>query len=544
MDADLDVLLESRIQAARRVAGRVKDLQDVELPHLDFWSYSPCRYHETTQVECEYRLCGGPLFRHQRVGTTWLYLARKGILADETGLGKSAQTIALIALLKHLREPARTLIVCQPGAIEGTWMRDFRRFAPRLVVEPAVGGRYQRIERYAGGWDVLLVGYQMMVRDLKVLRQIGFDLVVSDDVQALVHTETQAHQAFREIALQSERVININATPLNLRLQDLYALSIPLGGRDEWGSMRGFERRYVRMEQIREVDHRGRPVRRWITTGYRNLTEFKEKFSPFYLRRKYEDVEDDVAIPKVAPPTEVWLDLHKAQRERYAELQRGVVELRNRMPGLPAHQKRVNAMTAFGYGAQICSGLQNLGDDDGPEASVKLDWLERQVTGDWADEKIVVFSQYKGFIRAMRERFERHGIGVALIWGDTPGDTKRKAQLRKEEEDRFWNDPQCRVAVGTSAIERSLNFQVARLIVNVDLIMNPQRMIQILGRVRRIGSEHQRVFPFTLLTNDTQEERYLAILEKRAALSDYVFDGENPLFKTLSPMALLDLVRP
>ena len=45
-------------------------------------------------------------------------------------------------------------------------MRDFRRFAPRLVVEPATGGRYQRIERYAGGWDVLLIGYQMMVRDL------------------------------------------------------------------------------------------------------------------------------------------------------------------------------------------------------------------------------------------------------------------------------------------------------------------------------------------------------------------------------------------
>ena len=52
------------------------------------------------------------------------------------------------------------------------------------------------------------------------------------------------------------------------------------------------------------------------------------------------------------------------------------------------------------------------------------------------------------------------------------------------------------------------------------------------------------MFPFTLLTNDTQEERYLAILEKRAALSDYVFEGENPLFKTLSPMQLLDLVRP
>jgi SNF2 family DNA or RNA helicase len=542
--SDIDVLLQTRAQAAAKVAGRVKGLRDVELPRLDFWNYKPCRHHEKPEVECEWRLCGGNPFRHQRIGTSWLYLARKGILADETGLGKSAQIICLLCLMKQQRESCRTLIVCQPGAIEGTWMRDFRRFAPRLVVEPATGGRYQRIERYGGGWDVLLVGYQMMIRDQKVLQQIDFDLVVSDDIQPLLHTDTQTHQAFREIARDVPRVININATPLNLRLQDLYSLAVPLGGKDEFGTMKDFERRYVRMEQIREMDGAGRPQARWVETGYRNMKEFKEKFGPFYLRRKYEDVEDDVSIPKVAPPTEVRLDLSKAQRERYAELQKGVVELRNRMPGLPAFKKRANAMTAFGYGAQICSGLQNLGDDDGPGASVKLDWLERQMTGDWIDEKVVVFSQYKGVIKAMRERFAKHDIGLALIWGDTPGDTKKKARLRKEEEDRFWNDPKCRLAVGTSAIERSLNFQVARIIVDYDLLMNPQRMIQILGRVRRIGSAHQRVFPFHLLTNDTQEQRYLEILEKRAALSDYVFEGSNPLFKSLSPMQLLALVRP
>lgn len=150
MSDDLDALLEPRVQAARRVAERVKRLQDVDLPRLDFWNYSPCRYHEQPDVECEYRLCGGPLFRHQRVGAAWLYLASKGLLADETGLGKTVQTLALIALLKHLRQPARTLVVCLPGAIEDPWLRDCRRFAPRLVVEPATGSRYQRLERYAG----------------------------------------------------------------------------------------------------------------------------------------------------------------------------------------------------------------------------------------------------------------------------------------------------------------------------------------------------------------------------------------------------------
>ena len=60
---------------------------------------------------------------------------------------------------------------------------------------------------------MLIIGYQMMLRDMRVLRQMEFDLVVSDDVQPLLHTETQTARAFKEIALRSKRVININATP-------------------------------------------------------------------------------------------------------------------------------------------------------------------------------------------------------------------------------------------------------------------------------------------------------------------------------------------
>jgi SNF2 family DNA or RNA helicase len=544
---ELELLLQPQDAIRRQAASKVKALRDVHIPRLDLWNYEPCSHHEVPDPNCEWRLCGGPPFRHQRTGTTWMYLAHKGILADDTGLGKSGEIIHLICLLKQKQQPARTLIVCLPGAIEGAWLRDFRRFAPRLVVEPAVGPRYERIERYAGAWDVLIIGAQMMLRDMRVLRELEFDLVVSDDLQPLLHTETQTARAFKEIALRTERAININATPLNLRLQDLYALAVPLGGRNEFGSLKAFERRYVRMEEIRELDVRnGRPVSRWVTTGYKHMDEFKVKFSPWYLRRTYDDVEDDVAIPKVAPPTEVWLDLHPRQRERYEEVQRGVVKLLRQMESgqMAEHQKYANAMTAFGYGAQVCSGLQNLGEPDGPGTSVKLDWLEEHITGEWADEKVVVFSQYKGLIRAMRDRFARHDIGMAIVWGDTPGDSKRKAAIRKEEEDKFWTDPKCRVAVGTSAIERSLNFQIARIVVNVDQLMNPQRMIQILGRIRRAGSRHQRVYPFSLLAADTQEDRYLSVLEQRAALADYVFDDRNPLYKQLSPMELLHLVRP
>jgi SNF2 family DNA or RNA helicase len=521
----------------------VKTLPDVSLPRIAYWNYEACAKHRSVgpQIDCEDRACGHEPFRHQRVGITWLYLVRRGLLADDTGLGKTAQVIGLLALLRERGELGRAIVVCgQPAAVKNVWLRDLRRFAPRLVSVAAVGDRYERGRAYRSAWDVLVVGAASFLRDRAIISELPITVLVGDDISALLHPETQTAKAFASLARRVDRVVVLNATPLQMRLQDLYAVSVPLGGREVFGSLRSFERRYVRKEEIRTYSRSGRPVVRWQQVGYRNIGEFRERFEPFILRRRYRDVEGDLDIPEVAPPEVVWGELTPLQRERYAELQEGVVRLLRRGEEV----RRVDALTAFTYGAQICSGLQNLQPGDAQGWSWKADWLEEHVLGEWADEKVVVFSQFKGFIRAIKERLERQGVGVAVFWGDGTGGARSKAAEREREEARFWNDASCRVAIGTTSIERSLNLQVARIIVNVDLLLNPQRMVQVLGRVRRVGSAHRRVWVFSLLSSDTQEERYLPVLERRAALSSYVFADENPLFRELSPAELLHLIRP
>jgi SNF2 family DNA or RNA helicase len=186
----------------------------------------------------------------------------------------------------------------------------------------------------------------------------------------------------------------------------------------------------------------------------------------------------------------------------------------------------------------VCAGLPALDEPDGPEASVKLDWLLDKLTGDWVDQKVVVFSKFKGTIRALGTRLRDADIGMALIWGDMP------TERRQEQQRRFWDHPKCRVIVGTSAIERSLNLQVSNIVVNLDTLLNPARMTQILGRIRRVGSVHSHVYVFNLLTRDTQEERYLEVLQKRQALADYVFDESSELYESLSSIELLSLITP
>ena len=114
--------------------------------------------------------------------------------------------------------------------------------------------------------------------------------------------------------------------------------------------------------------------------------------------------------------------------------------------------------------------------------------------------------------------------------------------VRRAAQEQFWEDPECRVLIGTRAIEQSLNLQVSRHLINIDMILNPARMEQLAGRIRRDGSAYQHVFVHNLLTVGTQEERYLPLLEREAALSSHIWDENSELFQALDAQALLRLI--
>ena len=74
------------------------------------------------------------------------------------------------------------------------------------------------------------------------------------------------------------------------------------------------------------------------------------------------------------------------------------------------------------------------------------------------------------------------------------------------------------------------------------MILNPARMTQLAGRISRDGSHHKTVYVHNLLTRDTQEENYLAVLEREQALLDSVWGTTNELFRQLSGLELLNLI--
>lgn len=531
----MTAILDTAEDRRRAVSLRLKSASDIQLPQLKYWNYGSCSRHDTAQIDCEYRACGGELFAHQRVGAMWLYAVRRGILADVPGAGKSGQIFGLLALLKEKGELVdRAIIICQTPAVL-QWVAEASRWVPKLRVEAAPGGltKGQRIERYSTNWDVLVVGYHVLIKDIRLFERLEPGVVITDDVDPLLDHSNQTHRAIVSLAARSERSVVINATNIQTRLQQIHAAAVPVGGHDIFGTLTSFETKYVRKEKVTIYTKKGRKLIQKKTVGYKNISDLREKLSPIFLRRNYDQLVD-IRMPAIMPAENVWLELHPTQRAKYTQLQSEVITL-IRESGTEI--RPATARTKFMYGQEICAGLPALGEADGPDASVKLDWVLKQLQDNWSDRKIVVFIKNLGLVQAFQERLKAQNIGFATIWG-----LERDAQHRKEEQDRFWNDPHCRVFMGTSAIERSLNLQVANIVVNVDTHLNPSRMAQILGRARRAGSKHSHVFVFNLLCRETQEESYLDILSRREALAAAVYGERQEIYEELSALELLRLI--
>ncbi len=513
-------------------ANVIRTAKNFDLPDLKFFNSDPCEKHDSIQFKC--RDCGINLRRHQRVGVAWAYMRKYALLADSVGTGKSYQAAGLIAAIKEAGEldNSRVLVVMRPGALF-QWQAELRRAIPSLAVSVASGPRKNRIETYLAPWDVLLIGSQMLQQDFEAIDHFNIKTLVVDDVDPLRHKDTRTAYCIKYIARQCDRVLIMTGTPLQKKLSELHSVLETIGGREVFGSERAFIARYVREKDVVLYNRDNKPVGQKKVVGYNRLDEFAQLLRPFALRRTAKDIED-VSLPSIVP-NNIFLDLYPAQRDKYAELKRGVLQI---IKSEGSKIKRVEAIARFIYGAQICTGLVTVGEDDRPRTSIKLDWVEdKLVDGDLSDEKVVVFAQFKNTVRALQERLTRNGISFETIWGE--GNNHQK---RFDSQQRFWQDDSCKVLIGTTAIEQSLNLQVARHLINIDTLLNPARMDQLSGRIRRDGSQYHTVYVHSLFTNDTQEENYLPLLEQEQGLIDFVWGESSELFASLSPLQLMMLI--
>lgn len=146
---------------------------------------------------------------YQRVAADWIAEARRGLLADDIGLGKTVSAICCIVKTNSL--PA--IVVCPPHVVRH-WVDCFARFAPQLRVHVIDSGNPYRLPAIKGRLpEVLVCNYEKLVGWADAFAALG-SFVVFDEVQGLRRAKTQKSRAAVLMASKASRVLGLSATPI------------------------------------------------------------------------------------------------------------------------------------------------------------------------------------------------------------------------------------------------------------------------------------------------------------------------------------------
>jgi ATP-dependent helicase HepA len=139
-----------------------------------------------------------------------------------------------------------------------------------------------------------------------------------------------------------------------------------------------------------------------------------------------------------------------------------------------------------------------------------------------AHPKVLIFTEFRETQRFLSELLENSGWSTNLFHG----------QMKSFEKDaaveRFRDGDGPQVLISTEAGGEGRNFQFCHIIVNYDLPWNPMRVEQRIGRVDRLGQDHE-VQIYNLWVKGTIEERVLDVLEKRINVFEQTVGGLDPI---------------
>ena len=455
----------------------------------------------------------GDLRPYQERGLAWLSflsdLGLGGILADDMGLGKSVQTLAL---LDHERAaqgvpgaPPRTgptLLVC-PMSLVGNWQREAERFTPDLAVHVHHGS-----DRLSGadlhdaltGADLVITTYALAARDREALAATAWQRVVCDEAQNIKNAGTRQARAVRGLPARSR--LALTGTPVENHLGELWSI-MEFTSPGLLGPAEKFRENFAVPVQ-RHGDEEA-------------AARLKRLTGPFILRR----VKSDRSIISDLPDKiemKIWCTLTPEQASLY---QATVTDMLARIDAAEADiERRGLVLATMAKLKQVCNHPAHLLGDGSrlPGRSGKLARLEEiceEIVA--AGDKALCFTQYAEFGRVLQPYLAAR-LGCPVLY--LHGGTAKKARDALVAE--FQNAAEPAVfLLSLKAGGTGLNLTAASHVIHFDRWWNPAVEDQATDRAFRIGQRKDvQVRKFVCV--GTLEERIDAMIEEKKALAERI----------------------
>ncbi len=454
-----------------------------------------------------------PLYEYQTQGVSWLCaLAQQeigGVLADEMGLGKTAQAFGLI---KHTMDKGlKNILVVAPAALVYNWSREIGKFVPDLPHYLHVGS--ERIFRSdeLSNQGLVIVSYDLLVRDNVNFKKISWDMVICDEAQALKNPSSRRHQVVFE--LNSNCKFMVTGTPIENRLLDLWSL-VNLIRPGLLGNKRAF--------QTLIADS---------PSDARKLSHFA---SPLILRRVVEQVAKDlpekVVIEEAIIGTEQFNQIYEEVRKESLAKPNNMLATMTKLTQLCCYPKLIENTYSDPNDAKIVRLLEIL-------SNIK----------DMGNQKAIVFSTFTESIDLLRSIITRQ-LGpnyISVIDGRVPPKNRLALIETFENVEGF-----AVLCIHPTAGGVGLNITAANHVIHFNRQWNPALEAQATARAYRRG-QVKTVFEYLMYYVGTIEQYISETLARKIELaqegtSQSVLEGSEKDINaalSLSPILSTNLER-
>jgi superfamily II DNA or RNA helicase len=470
--------------------------------------------------------------------------ARRVLIADEVGLGKTIQAGLLVAETVG-RDPSARVLVLAPSALRAQWgheLRDRFHLESRVADARSIDLLARTVRSGDNPWLrpgiwIASLDYLKQPHVAQALPRRPWDLLVIDEAHG-VCGDSDRHLAAADLATRSRRLVLLTATPHSgddLKFSRLVELGTLDPHEDELQVFRRTRRdvglRVDRHVHWQRVDLSVRETRLLdalkafertvlVAAGDRRRPAAFLLLSVFRKRA----LSTSAALTRSVEHRLAWLDGH---------------EIRETEPWL---QGRLD----FGDDSDDCSAddARGLEADVGLSADRERAWLTRLRALSSAAQRdeskvarlvrmlrrshdpVVIFTEFRDSLDEVRRRIHHVRPSVA-IHGGMPAAEQQQAL------DAFLGGS-ASALIATDVAGQGLNLQSrARWVVSLELPWNPARIEQRVGRVDRIG-QIRRVHLTLLVARHDAEGGILARLIGRTLAAQQVL-GHDALVATSPP---------
>ncbi|MCU1482753.1 MAG: ATP-dependent helicase [Subtercola sp.] len=445
---------------------------------------------------------------------------RSFLLADEPGLGKTAQSLLAASV-----SDSYPLLAVVPNVVKMNWAREVEIWTPQRRAT-VIQGDGANLDAFA---DVVIVNYDVLDRHLAWLGTLGFKGMVVDEAHFIKNLQSQRSKNVLALAERIRKyapggdplMMALTGTPLINDVDDFRAI---------WQFLGWIDGDKPTAELMAKLEDTG-----LTPADFGFFAEAREAVIDMgIVRRKKVDVAADLPAKRVVDlPVELDDDLGRSIRQAEAELgKRLVTRYRRAASGAlgsgydtsDGPNKELMRLVAkaeleesksSSTGENVFTMVRKIGQAKAGLAADYAAQLARSVG------KVVFFAKHIDVMDQAEEAFARRDLKTISIRGDqTPS-------FRQTQIDAFNNDPDVSVAVcSLTAAGVGLNLQAASNVVLAELSWTAAEQTQAIDRVHRIG-QAEPVTAWRIIAAQTIDSKIAELIDSKQGLAARALDGSD-----------------